>query len=109
YELGRAEQQGLKEKILTKFELISNTLFKQISRILLWVFLPISIILTVLGIESMRFPITAAFFVFLALYVYTVYVNSVIANISSRLKAWRRDQLSEKPTGNIGTHAIDIN
>lgn len=97
YELGRAEQQGLKEKILTKFELISNTLFKQISRILLWVFLPISIILTVLGIESMRFPITAAFFVFLAFYVYTVDVNGMRANISSRLKAWRRDKLGEQP------------
>ena len=97
YELGRAQQQELKEKILTKFELVSNTLFKQISRLLLWVFLPISIILTLLGIESMRFPITAAFFVLLAFYVYTVDVNGMRANIASRLKAWRRDQLSEQP------------
>src|SRR5699024_7009169 len=84
YELERAEQQGLKEKILTKFELISNTLFKQISRILLWVFRPISIILTVLGIDSMRFPITGAFFILLVFYVYIVDVNDMRVNISCR-------------------------
>lgn len=97
YELGRVKQAGLTRKLFSSFELSSNTLFEKITKALLWIGLPVTIILALFGMETFRLPLTAGAFLLFFYYVYQSDTNNMLANVEKRVNDHRLEHVEQLP------------